>query len=119
MAGSKVYSSKVKKTEILLENFRRAIVVRIKENKEVWESQLIGITQEETDDPNGGYGKIIASVALGLKTSKGLRQIKLVPTVYENLQKEKVKIDDVIYIETSRDTVKRIGWYAIILQNSI
>ena len=107
MAGSEVYSSKVKKTEILLENFRRAIVV--KENKEVWESQLTGITQEETDDPNGGYGKTIASVALGLKTSKGLRQIKLVHTVYENLKKEKVKINDVIYIETSRGTVKRIG----------
>ena len=101
--------SEVKKTEILMENFRRAIVLRIKENKEVWECQVTGITPEETDDPNGGYGKTIASVTLGLKTSKGSRQIKLVPTVYENLQKEKVKINDVIYIETSRGTVKRIG----------
>ena len=92
-----------------MENFRRAIVLRIKENKEVWEGQVTGITPEETDDPNGGYGKTIASVTLLLKTSKGSRQIKLVPTVYENLQKEKVKIDDVIYIETSRGTVKRIG----------
>ena len=91
MAGSEVYSSKVKKTEILLENFRRAIVVRIKENKEVWESQLIGITQEETDDPNGGYGKTIASVALGLKTSKGLRQIKLVLLYMKIYKKKKLK----------------------------
>ena len=91
MAGSEVYSSKVKKTEILLENFRRPIVVRIKENKEVWESQLIGITQEETDDPNGGYGKIIASVALGLKTSKGLRQIKLVLLYMKIYKKKKLK----------------------------
>ena len=91
MAGSKVYSSKVKKTEILLENFRRPIVVRIKENKEVWESQLTGITQEETDDPNGGYGKTIASVALGLKTSKGLRQIKLVLLYMKIYKKKKLK----------------------------
>ena len=35
MVGSEVYSSKVKKTEILMENFRRAIVLRNKENKEV------------------------------------------------------------------------------------
>ena len=58
-------------------------------------------------------------MTLLLKTSKGSRQIKLVPTVYENLQTEKVKINDVIYIETSKGTVKRIGWYALMPQNSI
>ena len=109
MVGSEVYSSEVKKTEILMENFRRAIGLRIKENKEVWEGEVTEITPEETDDPNGGYGKTIASVTLGLKTSKGSRQIKLDPTVYENLQKEKVQIGDVIYIETSTGAVKRVG----------
>lgn len=35
MVGSEVYSQEVKKTEILAENFRRAIGLRIKEKKEV------------------------------------------------------------------------------------
>ena len=35
MVGSEVYSHEVKKTEVLMENFRRAIGLRIKENKEV------------------------------------------------------------------------------------
>ena len=35
MVGSEVYSAEVKKTEILMENFRRAIGLRIKETKEV------------------------------------------------------------------------------------
>ena len=109
MVGSEVYSSEVKKTEILMENFRRAIGLRIKENKEVWEGEVTEITPEEIDDPNGGYGKTISSVTIGLKTSKGSRQIKLDPTVYENLQKEKVQIGDVIYIETSSGAVKRVG----------
>lgn len=39
MVGSEVYSSEVKKTEILMENFRRAIGLRIKENKEVYEGE--------------------------------------------------------------------------------
>ena len=39
-----------------MENFRRAIGLRIKENKEVWEGEVTEITPEETDDPNGGYG---------------------------------------------------------------
>ena len=41
--------------------------------------------------------------------NKRFFRIKLVPTVYENLQKEKVKINDVIYIETSTGAVKRVG----------
>lgn len=35
MVGSEVWSAEVKKTEILMENFRRAIGLRIKETKEV------------------------------------------------------------------------------------
>jgi RuvB-like protein 1 (pontin 52) len=109
MVGSEVYSTEVKKTEILMENFRRAIGLRIKETKEVWEGEVTEISPEEIDDPHEGYGKTIASVTLGLKTTKGNRQIKLDPTVYENLQKEKVSIGDVIYIETSSGAVKRVG----------
>ncbi|KAJ6906680.1 ruvB-like protein 1 [Populus alba x Populus x berolinensis] len=39
MVGSEVYSSEVKKTEVLMENFRRAIGLRVKENKEVYEGE--------------------------------------------------------------------------------
>ena len=41
MVGSEVFSSEVKKTEILMENFRRAIGLRIKETKEVWEGEVV------------------------------------------------------------------------------
>ena len=109
MVGSEVYSSEVKKTEILMENFRRAIGLRIKETKEVWEGEVTEVTPEEIDDPHGGYGKTISSVIVGLKTTKGNRQIRLDPTIYENLQKEKVQNGDVIYIETTTGAVKRVG----------
>ena len=59
MVGSEVYSSEVKKTEILMENFRRAIGLRIKETKEVWEGEVTEITPEEVEDPHGGYGKVV------------------------------------------------------------
>ena len=50
MVGSEVYSSEVKKTEILMENFRRAIGIRIKETKEVWEGEVTEITPQEQED---------------------------------------------------------------------
>merc|ERR1712072_835537 len=40
MVGSEVWSAEVKKTEILMENFRRAIGLRIKETKEVYEGEV-------------------------------------------------------------------------------
>ena len=43
MVGSEVYSSEVKKTEVLIENFRRAIGLRIKENEEVYEGEVSSV----------------------------------------------------------------------------
>ncbi|CAI0560619.1 unnamed protein product [Linum tenue] len=104
MVGSEVYSSEVKKTEVLMENFRRAIGLRIKENKEVTE-----LSPEETESVTGGYGKSISHVIIGLKTVKGTKQLKLDPTIYDALIKEKVAVGDVIYIEANSGAVKRVG----------
>lgn len=54
MVGSEVYSSEIKKTEVLMENFRRAIGLRIKETKEVYEGEVTEITPVETENPMGG-----------------------------------------------------------------
>ena len=49
----------------------------------------------------GGYGKVITHVIIGLKSVKGTKQLKLDPTIYDSLQKEKVLPGDVIYIEAN------------------
>ena len=56
-----------------------------------------------------GYGKTISHVVIGLKTAKGTKQLKLDPTIYEGLQKEKVETGDVIYIEANSGAVKVIS----------
>lgn len=109
MVGSEVYSHEVKKTEVLMENFRRAIGLRIKENKEVYEGEIVEMTPEETESTTGGYGKVITSVVVGLKTVKGTKQLKLDPSIYDAMQKEKVKLGDVIYLEANSGSVKRVG----------
>uniref|UniRef100_A0A0D6QXB1 RuvB-like helicase n=1 Tax=Araucaria cunninghamii TaxID=56994 RepID=A0A0D6QXB1_ARACU len=109
MVGSEVYSSEVKKTEVLMENFRRAIGLRIKENKEVYEGEVTELSPEETESTTGGYGKSISHVIIGLKTVKGTKQLKLDPTIYDALIKEKVTVGDVIYIEANSGAVKRVG----------
>lgn len=109
MVGSEVFSSEVKKTEILMENFRRAIGLRIRESKEVYEGEVIEITVEETEDALGGYGRTISHVVIGLKTIKGTKTLRLDPTIHEALSKEGVTVGDVIYIEANSGSVKRVG----------
>ncbi|XP_019881851.1 ruvB-like helicase 1 [Aethina tumida] len=109
MVGSEVYSAEIKKTEVLMENFRRAIGLRIRETKEVYEGEVSELTPVETENPAGGYGKTVSHVVIGLRTAKGSKQLKLDPSIYEALQKEKVEVGDVIYIEANSGAVKRQG----------
>lgn len=115
MVGSEVYSSEIKKTEVLMENFRRSIALRIKETKEVYEGEVTELTPVETESPGAGtagtagYGKTISHLIIGLKTAKGTKQLKLDPSIYESLQKEHVQVGDVIYIEANSGAAKRIG----------
>lgn len=109
MVGSEVYSTEVKKTEILMEHFRRAIGLRIKENKEVYEGEITELRPVETESTTGGYGKSVSHVIIGLKTTKGTKTLKLDPSIYEGLTKEKCSVGDVIYIEANNGAVKRVG----------
>lgn len=106
MVGSEVYSAEVKKTEVLAEVFRRAIGIRIKETKEVYEGELTELTPTETENPLSGYGKTISHVVISLKTVKGTKQLRLDPSIYEAIMKEKVVVGDVIYVEANTGAVK-------------
>merc|ERR1711988_1981177 len=63
----------------------------------------------ERPDPAGGYAKKVTAVMIGLKTSKGQKTLKLAPQIYESLQKEKVQVGDVIYIEANSGVSRRVG----------
>lgn len=67
------------------------------------------MTPSEAENPLSGYGKTISHVIVGLKTVKGTKQLRLDPSVYEAIQKERVVVGDVIYIEANTGAVKRVG----------
>jgi len=93
---AQVYSAEVKKTEVLAEHFRRAIGLRIKETKEVYEGEVTEITPEEVataaGGAGGGYGATVAHVVLGLKTARGGKQLRLDPAMHDALLKERVAV---------------------------
>ena len=109
MTGSEVYSAEVKKTEALMENFRRAIGLRVQERKEVYEGEVAELTPEEAENPLGSYGRTISHLIITLRSSRGTKKLRLDPSIYEAIQKERVRLGDVIYIEANTGAVKRVG----------
>lgn len=92
-----------------MENFRRAIGLRVRETKEVYEGELTELTPTEMENPLSGYGKTIVHVVIALKTVKGTKQLRLDPSIYESILKERIAVGDVIYIEANTGAVKRVG----------
>lgn len=80
--------------------------LRIKETKEVYEGEVTELTPTEAENPLSGYGKTISHVIVGLKTVKGTKQLRLDPSIYEAILKEKIVVGDVVYIEANTGAVK-------------
>lgn len=80
--------------------------LRIKETKEVYEGEVTELTPTEAENPLSGYGKTVSHVIVGLKTVKGTKQLRLDPSIYEAIMKEKIVVGDVIYIEANTGAVK-------------
>jgi RuvB-like protein 1 (pontin 52) len=109
MVGSEVYSSEVKKTEVLMENFRRAIGIRLKENRRIYEGVVQAIEPVETASATGGYGKQVTQVLITLKAQKNQMVLKCDGSLYEQIQQQKITAGDVIYIDLSHAQVQRVG----------
>ena len=73
----------------------------------MYEGEVTELTPEET--VSQGQGKVIKHVVIGLRTTKGTKQLKLDPSIYDGLQREKVAPGDVIYIEANSGSVRRVG----------
>jgi RuvB-like protein 1 len=86
--------------------FHRSSGLRVKETKEVYEGEVTELTPTESENPLSGYGKTVSHVIVGLKTVRGTKQLRLDPSIYEAILKEKIIVGDVIYIEANTGAVK-------------
>lgn len=75
----------------------------------MFEGEVVDLAPMETDHPVGGFGKTVSHVNCTLKTTKGSRELRLDPSIYDSLLKQKVSPGDVIYIEAGSGAIKRMG----------
>ena len=72
----------------------------------MYEGEVTELTPTESENPLSGYGKTVSHVIVGLKTVKGTKQLRLDPSIYEAILKEKIVVGDVIYVEANTGAVK-------------
>merc|ERR1712139_739264 len=91
MAGSEIFSLEMSKTEALTQAFRRSIGIRIKEEAEIIEGEVVEI---QIDRPAAGTGTKVGK--LTLKTTEMETVYDLGTKMIESLTKQKVMAGDVI-----------------------
>lgn len=104
MAASEIFSLEMSKTEALTQAFRKAIGVRIKEETELIEGEVVEI---EIDRPVSGAAAKTGK--LTLKTTDMETIYDLGTKMIEALTKEKVTAGDVISIDKASGKITRLG----------
>merc|ERR1711907_449006 len=104
MAGSEIFSLEMSKTEALTQAFRRSIGIRIKEEAEIIEGEVVEI---QIDRPASGSGAKVGK--LTLKTTEMETIYDLGHKMIETLQKEKVAAGDVITIDKATGKISKLG----------
>lgn len=104
LAGSELYSHEMSKSEALTQAFRRSIGVRIKEETEMIEGEVVMI---QIDRPASGSGAKVGK--LTLKTTEMETIYDLGAKMIESLTKQKVQAGDVVTIDKASGKVTVIG----------
>ncbi|OIW21461.1 hypothetical protein TanjilG_04906 [Lupinus angustifolius] len=105
IAGSELFSLEMSKTEALTQAFRKAIGVRIKEETEVIEGEVVEV---QIDRPSAS-GAASKSGKLTLKTTEMETVYDLGAKMIEALGKEKVSSGDVIAIDKASGKITKLG----------
>merc|ERR1711970_1223584 len=104
MAGSEIFSLEMNKTEALTQAFRRSIGVRIKEEAEIIEGEVVEI---QIDRPASGSGAKVGK--LTLKTTEMETIYDLGTKMIECVVKEKVQAGDVVTIDKATGKITKLG----------
>jgi RuvB-like protein 2 len=103
MAGSEIFSLEMSKTEALTQAFRRSIGVRIKEETEIIEGEVVEIEIDKSLTSGAKTGRIT------LKTTDIETQYDLGQKMIDSIGKEKIMAGDIITIDKASGKITKLG----------
>ncbi|WCJ37798.1 RuvB-like helicase 2 [Euphorbia peplus] len=105
ISASEIFSLEMSKTEALMQAFRKAIGVRIKEETEIVEAEVVEV---QIDRP-AVAGAASKTGRLTLKTTEMETLYELGGKMIESLVKEKVQSGDVVAIDKASGKITKLG----------
>lgn len=109
LSGSEIYSTEMKKTEVLMQAMRKAIGVRIHEMRGVYEGEVVAQDIRMTRHPYNPYQQIPESAKITLATKGEKKTFTVSQTIAANLINQGVSIGDIIMIDGETGRVTKLG----------
>ena len=106
--ASEIYSVEKKKTEVLMQALRKAIGVKVKEERLVYEGVVSHLKVYRRRTPFYPH-PVIAGAEITLETTEDSMRLSLGPEIAEQLIALNVKKGDVIVIDAETGVVRRVG----------
>merc|ERR1712153_45770 len=103
LAGSEIFSLEMSKTEALSQAFRKSIGVRIREEAEIIEGEVVEIEIDKSVQSGAKTGKVT------LKTTEMETIYDLGQKMIESIQKEKIMAGDIITIDKASGKISKLG----------
>merc|ERR1719240_1814957 len=103
LSGSEIYSMEMSRTEALTQAFRQSIGVRVKEETELIEGEVVKIEIEQSSKAGEKRGKMT------LRTTEMETEYDLGTKMIESLTKEKISAGDIITIDKSSGKISKLG----------
>ncbi|MEM3927467.1 MAG: RuvB-like helicase [Archaeoglobaceae archaeon] len=109
VSASEFYSAEMKKTEALIQAMRKAIGVRIREQRIVLEGEVVGLDYNMVPNPYNPTQKIPESATLTLATKDEKRSFSVGSRVAMYFLSQNVEIGDVIVVDKESGRVSKLG----------
>ncbi len=109
VSASEFYSAEMKKTEALIQAMRKAIGVRIREQRVVLEGEVVGLDYNMIPNPYNPTQKIPESATLTLATKDEKRSFSVGSRVAMYFLSQNVEIGDVIIVDKETGRVSKLG----------
>jgi len=109
LSGSEIYSAEVKKTEVLMQAMRKAIGVRIRERRWIYEGVVEKLEVRYGRHPLNPYAEVPVGGTITLETDRETRTLRVDSNIIYQLLQRGVSEGDVIWIDEETGRVTRVG----------
>ncbi len=109
LSGSEIYSTERKKTEVLMEAMRKAIGVKVRELRKVYEGEVKELDIKMGSSPYNPFVKVPQEAVITLKTTDEEKRIRVGPNVARQLVEFGIAEGDVIMIDAKDGRVSKVG----------